>query len=207
MKNSLYFFGDSFTEGHKLKDTDRIWPKLIHSLYPEYDYINTGKGGASQLFILKEIISNLSKIKQGDKVFVLETDPIRTEVYSEKLDKVVPTTARMIANLDKYDFLPKEKKQSLVNYTYEHRHQYADKFIKFYSNIFLDFEVYFKSIEVNFYYIPYEEERWSLFESYKDSSKGVINDYHWNEKGNLDFAKHIQKQFNLVGSLKKNTYI
>ena len=207
MKNSLYFFGDSFTEGHKLKDTDKIWPRLIHTLFPEHNYINTGKGGASQLFIIKEIISNLPNIKKGDKVFVLETDPVRTEVYSEKLDKVVPTTARMIANIGKYDFLPKEKKHSLVDYTYEHRHQYADKFIAFYSSIFLDLKVYFENIDVSFFHIPYEEKRWTLFESYKSKSSGVVDDYHWNENGNLQFALWVQKQFNLVGSLNKNYYI
>tara|TARA_B100001778_G_C18600050_1_gene636809 strand:- start:2243 stop:2866 length:624 start_codon:yes stop_codon:yes gene_type:complete len=207
MKNSIYFFGDSFTEGHKLKGTDKIWPKLIHSCFPEYDYINEGKGGVSQLFVINQIITNLYRIKKDDIVFVLETDPIRTEVYSNKLDKVIPTTARMISNIEKYDFLPKEKKESLVNYTYEHRYEYADKFIKFYSDIFLDFKQYFDSIGVIFNHIPYQEERWSKFESYKDVSKGVINDYHWNEKGNYDFAQHIIKQFKIVGSLNKSSYI
>ena len=207
MINSLYFFGDSFTEGHKLKDTDKIWPKLIHLCFPEYGYINVGKGGASQLFIINQIITNLYRIKKDDIVFVLETDPIRTEVYSDKLDKVVPTTARMIANIEKYDFLPNEKKQSLVNYTYEHRYQSADKFAKFYSDIFLGFKHYFDSIGVTFNYLPYQEERWSKYESYKDSSNGVIDDYHWNEKGNYEFAEHIQKEFKIVGNLNKSSYI
>ena len=66
MKNSLFFFGDSFTEGHKLKNTNMIWPKLIHSCFPEYDYINVGKGGASQLFVINQIISNLHRIKEDD---------------------------------------------------------------------------------------------------------------------------------------------
>lgn len=207
MKNSIYFFGDSFTEGHKLKDTDKIWPKLIHSCLPEHKYVNKGKGGASQLFVLWQIISSLDKIKKGDIVFVLETDAIRTEVYSEKLDKVVPTTAGMIANLDRYDFLSEELKPSLVDFTYLHRLQYAKHFVNFYSNIFLDFSKYFESINVTFNHIPYREERWNEFESYKSSSNGVVDDYHWNEKGNLQFALWIQKQFNISGNLKNDHYI
>lgn len=207
MINSLFFFGDSFTEGHTLKDSDKIWPKLIHSCFPEYGYTNVGKGGASQLFVINQIISNLHKIKQGDIVFVLETDPVRTEIYSEKLDKVIPTTARMITNIDKYDFLPNAKKESLVNYTYEHRHQYANKFTNFYSNIISDFGIYFSGIGVTFNQIPYEEERWARYESYKDSSNGVINDYHWNEKGNYEFAQYIVKEYKIVGNLSRSSYI
>ena len=59
----------------------------------------------------------------------------------------------------------------------------------------------------SFFHIPYEEKRWTLFESYKSKSSGVVDDYHWNENGNLQFALWVQKQFNLVGSLNKNYYI
>lgn len=203
MKNRLFFFGDSFTEGHRLADTDVIWPRHIHTLYPNHDYVNVAKGGASPLFILRQILSNLHRIKKNDTVFLLETDPTRIEVYAKNLKQVVPTTAHMIDNIHMYNFISKNKKESLVNFIYDFRFEQRSEFGKFYTDLYSNFKPHFDGIGVNFYHIPITDELWTDFQTFESASNGNDPDQHWDIKGNFDFARYVQKQFKITGQLKK----
>mgnify|MGYP003154716228 FL=1 len=191
MKKSLHFFGDSFTEGHFLKKTNQVWPKLIHTAFPNFNYSNLGSGGASNIFILKQVITNLSQINKGDIVTIFETSPIRTEIYSSQYKKSLKDKKY----LDIFD--TKEKALSLFNFTYDHRYDYYEEFGEFYTELFLDIGKYIEAKGASFFLYTNKkfEKQKDKYENYTTLSNGKVVDEHWTPKGNYDFAKYFLSKY------------
>ena len=55
MKRTLHFFGDSFTQGHALRKSSSIWPRLVAKGL-DLKYKNYAQGGASPFFIVKNLV-------------------------------------------------------------------------------------------------------------------------------------------------------
>jgi hypothetical protein len=122
--NTLWTFGDSFTEGtgcgidgeyHKnyFKEGDKIWPDWLSELL-NTNLKNCGKGGYSNDMILDSIIDNWKYIKQKDIVFI-------SFGYSHRFD--VPIEGRLQSIV--HNFLEKNNNkltddefQTLVNFQY-----------------------------------------------------------------------------------------
>jgi len=119
--NTLWTFGDSFTEGYgcRIEDEyyknywklgDKIWPAWLSELL-DVNLINCGVGGYSNDMILDSIIDNWPKINENDYVFIGVTYPHRFDVpINNKLHSIV------------HDFidtnLVNEKFQTIVNFQY-----------------------------------------------------------------------------------------
>jgi hypothetical protein len=212
VKPTVHFFGDSFTEGVQLKNTPYIWPKLITAALKDYDYKNYAQGGASPQFIVNQVIKNLTGIKSGDKVFLLETIPDRIEVYSEYRDKVVSVTNSAIVNalsntlpIDKEYFNDEQEIKSAFNFIYDHRYKRLGVFAKYFSNIYSDFGEYFKTTGVEFILLPYRLTfhnipTGEMFETVTKQTKGATTDGHFSVSGHWQFASYIlgkyYKEFN-----------
>tara|TARA_B110000285_G_scaffold199990_1_gene233549 strand:+ start:7287 stop:8087 length:801 start_codon:yes stop_codon:yes gene_type:complete len=92
MKNTLWTFGDSFTEGNgclpgnlyyektfDTKNPQAIWTKLLSNRL-SFKLEDFSMGGASNPYILRNVISNIDKIKSGDIVVIGYTDDWRFEI-------------------------------------------------------------------------------------------------------------------------------
>ena len=206
MKSTAHFFGDSFTGGHTLYKNSSIWPRLIAKGL-DLKYKNYAQGGASPQFIINQVIKALPNIKEGDKVFLLETVPDRIEVYSEYRDKVVSVTNSAIANAlahaipsDKEYFNNEQEVKSAFNFIYDHRYKRLDIFSKYFSKIYSDFGLFFKSIKVEYIHLPYKLsfaniEKGEMFETSRVASNGSTADDHFSIKGHWEFAKYVSEQY------------
>ena len=200
MKKTIHFFGDSFTEGHTLRKSPGIWPKLVAKGL-DLNYKNYAEGGASPLFIIHQIIRELTNINSGDTVVVLETIPDRVELYSNKLDSIVSVTNGVLTDaleggLDYNYFNSESEVKTAFEFIYDHRYKKLGAFAKYYTGIFEDFEKYFKSIDVKFILIPYlvsfgNIEYADKFETNRGLSKGKNTDAHFTLKGHWQFAKYV----------------
>jgi len=126
--NTLWTFGDSFTEGHgcRIEDEyyknywklgDKIWPVWLSELL-DVNLINCGVGGYSNDMILDSIIDNWLQIKKNDYVFIGFTYPHRFDVpIDNKLKSIV------------HDFkdanLKKEEIETIVNF----QHYFSDNIL------------------------------------------------------------------------------
>ena len=204
MKRTVHFFGDSFTEGYTLQKTKFIWPKIISRALPDYKYKNYGEGASSPLFILRQIVNNLSNIKSGDKVFLLETIPDRVEVYSKELDNIISITnghlTDAVNSKDNIHFESYEDILSAFNFVYDHRFRKMDKFELFFREMYLSFGKYFKTIDVEFILIPYNLSFDNIryqdkFETTKQATKGKNEDTHFSILGHWQFANYINETY------------
>ena len=201
-----HFFGDSFTQGHALCNSPSIWPKLIAKGL-DLEYKNYAVGGASNLLIIRQLIKSLPDIKEGDKVFILETIPDRIEVYNEYRKKVVSVTNGKLANalqfgvpFDKQYFNNQDEIKSIFNFIYDHRSTKREPFSKFYSNIYSDFGIFFESIKVEYVHLPYTLSfdnifDGKMFETTRVYTKGNTHDDHFSIKGHWQFAKYVSKNY------------
>jgi hypothetical protein len=122
--NTLWTFGDSFTEGdgcrindeyyiNYFKEGDNIWPEWL-SQWLNLNLKNCGKGGYSNDMILDSIIDNWENIKQGDIVFVGFTYPHRFDVpMNGELKSIVHNFSEKNNNN-----LTDEQFETLVNFQY-----------------------------------------------------------------------------------------
>jgi hypothetical protein len=126
--NTLWTFGDSFTEGHGClmedeyyknywKSGDKIWPVRLSELL-DVNLINCGIGGYSNDMIFDSIIDNWLQIKKNDYVFIGFTYPHRFDVpIDNKLKSIV------------HDFkdanLKKEEIETVINF----QHYFSDNIL------------------------------------------------------------------------------
>jgi hypothetical protein len=202
--NTLYFFGDSYTEGHALQKTEYIWPKLIQKSLKGYKYKNVGYGGASPVVILKQVLKELQNIKAGDIVFLLETVPDRVEIVSKKTKNVFPVTNGHIVNAIEQQsdehFETFDTIKSAFNYIYDHRFNDMVKFANFYREMYTDLGMYFKKNNIRFILLEFNLtfdniKDSSRFETVKAATKGKVQDGHFSILGNWQFAKYVLKSY------------
>ena len=126
--NTLWTFGDSFTEGHGCRIEDdyyknywkpgyNIWPVWLSELL-DVNLINCGRGGYSNDMIFDSIIDNWLQIKKNDYVFIGFTYPHRFDVpIDNKLKSIV------------HDFkdanLKKEEIETIINF----QHYFSDNIL------------------------------------------------------------------------------
>jgi len=92
MKKTCWFFGDSTTFGHGLKKGFEYYDENPHLRKPLWTYlvsqhfrsdlINFASCGASNEDILFRLITQLSKIKKGDRVVIQSTYPSRINIFT-----------------------------------------------------------------------------------------------------------------------------
>lgn len=203
MKNTIHFFGDSFTEGHALARTNYIWPKLVlKAMFEQFTYRNYGQGGASPIIILKSIIEHLKTIKPGDIVFLLETVPDRIEIYSPHLKKIVSlTNAHLVEAVNSKEddhFSSYNDIMSAFNFTYDHRYKRMNHFELYYRDMYLNIGEHINSIGARFILIPFQTtfnniKTGERFETVSVRTKGKFIDGHFSIKGHWQFANYILK--------------
>lgn len=122
--NTLWTFGDSFTEGdgcrandeyhiNYFKEEDKIWPAWLSELL-NLNLKNCGKGGYSNDMILDSIIDNWKDINKGDTVFLGFT-------YSHRFDVPIHGQLKSIVHTfsenNNYN-LTTEQFETLVSFQY-----------------------------------------------------------------------------------------
>jgi hypothetical protein len=121
--NTLWTFGDSFTEGdgcrnndnyniNYFKEGDKIWQVWLSELLNS-NLKNCGVGGYSNDMILDSIINNWKDIKKGDIVFIGFT-------YSHRFDVPIDNKFQSIVHdfSEKNNNLTSDEFETLVNFQY-----------------------------------------------------------------------------------------
>lgn len=200
MKNSIHFFGDSFTEGHALHRTKYVWPVLVCEALETYECKNHGEGSASPLTILKNIINQLVNIKPGDIVIVLETIPDRIEIFSAHTKKIISLTnaelVQAVENKEHKSFDNFNDISSAFNFIYDHRYKRLKEFANYYSDIYRSIGKYLHSIDVKFILLPFQLSFGNIkdgdkFETVTKRTKGKHKDDHFSTKGHWQFANFV----------------
>lgn len=202
MKNTIHFFGDSFTEGHALHRTKYVWPILVCEALEDYECKNYGEGSASPLTILKNVINQLTNIKPGDIVILLETIPDRIEIYSVNAKKIISLTnaelVQAVDNKEHRSFDNYNDITSAFNFIYDHRYKRLKEFAKYYSDMYISIGKYLNSIGVRFILLPFQLtfgniKDSSRFETVTKRTKGKYKDDHFSIKGHWQFANFVLK--------------
>lgn len=207
--NTLWCFGDSYTQGAGLGDTEPYrkyesvqekWVDIISSKY-NYKLLNFGDGGISNQDIQSRLISNLSNIKSGDVVIIGDTVPTRTIGVSQKRQNINNSLRPVVTfNNDTLtqgfyesdvEVLP-ENLNTYINYVYEFLYVYSEIWESYYIDIFFDLkkELELRNIEVYFW----SHRLWYVhkkFNSIYMATNTEVKDHHWSWEGHRQFSNYM----------------
>jgi len=197
-KTTLWVFGDSHTAGHGCtpyfeyyqkyyKEGDKTWPEHL-SQYLDTDLINMGKNGASNDFILDNIMESFDHIKDGDVVIIGKTYSNRFDIeIDNKFCTIFWDWSALVGPMDK-ELLTNEQIETLTNFQYH----------------FMDSPLFDKRWDKRFEWIKGLLENrgckvivWDVrkelrvAEIIKVATKGKIDDEHMSFKGHKDFYTHM----------------
>jgi hypothetical protein len=197
-KTTLWVFGDSHTAGHGCtpyfeyyqkyyKEGDKTWPEHL-SQYLDADLINMGKNGASNDFILDNIMESFDDIRSGDIVIIGKTYSNRFDIeIDNKFCTIFWDWSALVGPMDK-ELLTNEQIETLTNFQYH----------------FMDSPLFDKRWDKRFEWIKGLLENrgckvivWDVrkelrvAEIIKVATKGKIDDEHMSFKGHKDFYTHM----------------
>lgn len=197
--NTLWTFGDSFTEGtgcgiddeyHKnyFKEGDKIWPVWLSKLL-NTNLKNYGFGGYSNDMILDSIIDNWKYINKGDIVFIGFT-------YSHRFDVPVNGELRSIVHnfsVNPFSSSKKEQYETIVNFQYH----FSDNIL--YKNRQIKRFEWIKKLLIQkgcekVILWNVQTDLKSL-ETIKDATKGAIVDYHLSFKSHKLLSEIFYKKY------------
>lgn len=197
-KTTLWVFGDSHTAGHGCtpyfeyyqkyyKEGDKTWPEHL-SQYLDADLINMGKNGASNDFILDNIMESFDDIRSGDIVIIGKTYSNRFDIeIDNKFCTIFWDWSALVGPMDK-ELLTNEQIETLTNFQYH----------------FMDSPLFDKRWDKRFEWIKGLLENrgckvivWDVrkelkvAEIIKVATKGKIDDSHMSFQGHKDFFIHM----------------
>jgi hypothetical protein len=197
-KQTLWVFGDSHTAGHGCtpyfeyyqkyyKEGDKTWPEHL-SQYLDVNLVNRGKNGASNDFILDNIMESFDDIKEGDIVIIGKTYTHRFDVPQK--DELIPIF------WDWVEFAPdtivsqftQEEQEIIVNFLYHFMDSPLfeirwDKRYKWIKSILEK-----RGCRVIVWDVRNELKRVQII---KVATKGKIDDAHMSFQGHFDFYTHM----------------
>lgn len=195
-KHTCWFFGDSFTRGngclpgdpyYKLTpDAERIrWTTAVSTALGMNE-VNTAIGGESNIGILSSILSNLVNIKDGDKVIVGDTRPIRVHSFNEKKQRV------NVINDPHFNYTRGNSKY-ILDYIYYEILPKEDLYLTFYQNLIENTLRELSRRNIPTYYWKHTN-LWfptSKFEIITEASNGKVENRHWSWGGHKNMADYM----------------
>lgn len=196
MKKNCWFFGDSFTRGNGClpKDPyyalapneDRLrWTTALSNSFGMNE-INTAVGGESNIGILNSLLSNLVNIKDGDKVIVGDTRPIRIHSFDEREQRV------NVINDPHFDYTRGNSKY-ILDYIYYEILPKEDLYLTFYQNMIQNILRELSRRNVSTYFWKHKNLWYpiSKFETITEATKGRVQNRHWSWKGHKDMYTYM----------------
>lgn len=207
--NTLWTFGDSLTFGHGCradgplteyyhnykKENDDIWPILL-SKKIGMNLKNCGKCGASNDYIIDDMISNFDNINEGDYVILGKSYYQRFDVKDFRTNILSDITTEIKVSMSKKeneDWLKKigrtqEEVETLINFMFYFS---TDELFKKRQDLRFDFirQRLINERKIGFFY------EWSdvglHMNRITQDTNGKINDAHFSFKGHYEMFQHI----------------
>lgn len=199
MKNSCWFFGDSFTYGQRChpgdiyyedtyQDGDRRWTTIVSDTL-EFNEKVIARPGDSNNGILHTLINNLTNIKSNDWVIVGDTRPYRLDTFNEYGER-----KNVINDPLEGKGYTRGEKTYILDYIYHEILPNENNYIKFYEEMFNGILNELKLRNVNT--IFWSHSLWyplsiSKFSRITTDLNSEVDDAHWSWKGHEQFSKHI----------------
>jgi hypothetical protein len=205
----LWTFGDSFTEYYNPKykwareyiDWKGYRPKVYGEVIAEelgYELVNKGLGGSSNQTILETICNSINDIQLDDVVIVGWSSPIRFRVVDEYggWQHMIP---HMLLNFKKIGNISAESVLEILENRYHEKYsEEVDNWVKLIDKALIGNKVVhwkYHTDKINVHAI-------SNLEGINKETKGLIDDGHYSENGQLIVAKELIKIIN-SGNKKK----
>lgn len=221
---TAWFFGDSFTYGHGLRDDDeymklhpnrknKLWSEMLCDTF-NWNCNNLGKQGGSSQYILMTIIENLHKFKENDIVFISDTLPVRTDtitILKNKPPMIAPFTNEMLKVSNNEDDIANTVAilyNNVLNYKRQHLVDYLHSFIIDYEDIW---ELYwidkFRNIQKHLANLNIECYLWSHkiwagkqdeynYSTISDETNRIVDDGHWGWEGQRQMYEYMLSRVN-----------
>jgi hypothetical protein len=197
MKNTIWTFGDSFTEGYNGDWGNEYikWkgykPKNYTEILAEkfdMDLINLGKGGSDNYTIFENFCKNVNNFKNDDIVVINWSSVLRFRLVDNRNNWKV--------------FMPESLQNNIINYSVSYdtiseiltnrdSHLYIEELnskILLLNSIKKDYKLfqwtYANDGKLNTTYIGHCEK---IF----NETNGELSDGHYSEKGNLELADYL----------------
>lgn len=191
LSNSLFLFGDSFTN-HSYDDcldyikNDMIQWGTIVSDEMNLNLKNFGKSASSNPQIISSIIENLWTIEKGDYVVIGLSSPFRT----------LTVRNGHISSFLVKDYLLSKTPENQWVYDYVKNIIYPNE--ELFDNFYLSQVDGIKKLLEKMGCTTYvwDSRLWNKFQTVKEQTKGKDKDPHWSKKGHEDMAKYILEKFN-----------
>jgi hypothetical protein len=228
MKQTIWTFGDSFTESFNVPKTfgSHDWrleyvrwlgrmPKVYGEIMSEklnYELVNLGKSGSCNDSIFETICLNINKIKDNDIVIIGWSSPLRfrlaSEMNNENWVNILPSYKinRIGEGNSKHLF-----KNSVSDNTFDEIF-YNRKSIRYVDEVLYKTQIINKALDKNkvIHWSPFPEyfsEIKPITECTKivDETDGKINDPHFSEKGHIELSDRLLEMLEFYN--KKNKII
>tara|TARA_Y100000389_G_scaffold15781_1_gene13973 strand:+ start:173 stop:880 length:708 start_codon:yes stop_codon:yes gene_type:complete len=220
--NKVWFFGDSFTNGHGCRPgfeyyerypnlREKIWTDLISEKL-NLEQVNLGISGNSNTYILKQLIENLKNFKSGDYIFLTNTLPIRIVYPTKETKTIKPFTTDIIlwpkfnkerAHLNEF-ITTKEEEKIVIEYIHQSVVGKETAWNNFYNEQFFSIQNFLLNTGVEVY--TWSHQLWfgkskklqnviiNKYETIDKATKGKVDDGHWSWKGHRDFYNEFIKR-------------
>lgn len=216
-KNTVWFFGDSFTQNLALregslyqeylnKENIKSWTQIVSEFLNMEEKI-IAKGGRSTQSIYFSCINNYQEIKTGDFVIITNSPHVRTVGINKKLQKVSTYNNEQII----YNFPIQEgdiftcgmpidvsEQKIILDYILTFILPHKDIWDEYWRTNLQNLKYIFNEKGVKFLFWDYS--LWDNFPSIYDETNGKIEDFHWGKLGNIKFSEYIIQQ------IDKNEY-
>jgi len=215
MKNTAWFFGDSFTYGEGCRegfeyydkieyDDKRIWTTIVSDKLNLKEK-NLGERGCATPKIFSNVIECINEFKEGDYVIISDSLPNRILGVNEKLKKVQSITTDIFEeeyHLDNF-FESNDSKYTMMEYLHQNIIPNETVWRIFYERQIEQLQKFLLSKNINCYY--WAHELWARstkkYNRITDHSEGKIDDGHFSWIGHREFSEHI------LNSIGKKKYI
>lgn len=206
MKNKLWTFGDSFTEGvlynyeKELIDIFGYEPKNWVDIISDelnLEVKNISYGGLCNYEIISNILENIPNIKKGDLVIISDTLPQRILGFDNSINKITSiNTESLLKQTEEFQL---ENKTILIDYVHDFILKYEEKWNEYWKLEFKKIVDIFLSSGIECYFWNYS--KWQQFSTlFQETDKKIVDD-HWGPKGCQDFSKYLLNRIH-----KKNYY-
>jgi len=197
MKNTIWAFGDSFTEGYKGDWGNEYinWkgykPKNYTEILAEkfdMDLINLGKGGSDNYTIFENFCKNINNFKKDDIVIINWSSVLRFRLVDNK-------------NYWKV-FMPESLQNNIINYSVSYD-TISEILINRDSHLYIE-EINSKILLLNSIKKDYKLFQWTYANDGKlnttyighcekifNETNGELSDGHYSERGNLELADYL----------------
>jgi hypothetical protein len=196
MKNKLWTFGDSFTEGvlynyqKELIDIFGYEPKNWVDIIADklnLEVKNISFGGLCNYEIISNILQNIPNIQKGDLVIISDTLPQRILGFNNSINKITSiNTESLLKETEEFEL---ENKTILINYVHDFILKHEENWIEYWKLEFKKIVDIFLSNEIECYF--WNHLKWQEFSTlFQETHKKIVDD-HWGPQGCQDFSKYL----------------